>query len=229
MAKSFVITNRKKLDAFFRMGGKINDIGMVVGQLTGKPKYPKGHVGSRSRDRSRAGKHVTNIRAEEKNRRLEIRRAKRYLATLPKEARKSELTRLRAELKGRKLSSRGLGRKKAGATAVAKVAGVLASRGQYHLRALKRGQVLITASLDNMREVLLQRKVGSLTESLVGMGKGLKAEIRRSFRQTGHTDTGKLERNIQFQIFSVGGKAAVIKAAKEARALARANKKRRRR
>ncbi len=227
MAKSFVKTNRHKLDAFLRMGGKINDLGLIVGQLTGKPKYPKGHVGSKSRDRSRTGMGDKKD-PKEQQRRVQIRRAKAYLATLPKEARKSELKRLRAELKGQGLSSRTLGRKKAGATAVARVAGVLASREQYHLRALKRGQVLITSSVDKMRDSLLGR-AGSVAGALIAMGKGLKELIRASFRQTGHQDTGKLIRNTQFQIFSIGGKAAVAAAAKAARALARASRKRRRR
>lgn len=228
MAKSYVLTNRKKLDAFFRAGGKIDDIGMIVGQLSGKPKYPKGHVGSRSRDRTRTGMGAKKDPAEQQ-RMIQIRRAKKYLATLGKDARKSELKRLRGELKQQGLSSRTLGRKKAGATAVARVAGVLASREQYHLRALKLGQAAITANLDKMRLTLLGRGSGTMANSLVAMGKGLKEEIRRSFRATGHKDTGRLIRSTQYQIFSVGGKAAVRKAAKEARALARATKKKRRR
>jgi uncharacterized protein (DUF2267 family) len=228
MAKSYIKTNRRKLDAFIRMGGQINDLGLIVGQLTGKPKYPRGHVGSRSRDRSRKGQHSLDIKPEERQRRLQMRAAKRYLSTLPKEERKSELKRLRRQLKGLGLSTRGLGRKKAGPTAVAKVAGVLASRDQYHLKALKEGQVIITASLDTMRDTLLGHGAGNLAASLVSMGKGLKERIRSRFRATGHVDTGKLVRNIQYQIYSVGGKAAVEKAAKEARALLRANKKRRR-
>ncbi len=228
MALPYVKTNRKKLDAFLRDGKKINDMGLIVGQLTGKPKYPRGHVGSKSRDRDRAGKHSLGIKPEERQRRLQMQAAKRYLNTLPKEARKAELKRLRAQLKGIGLSTRGLGRKRAGPVAVAKVAGVLASREQYHLRALKRGQVLITSSLDRMRASLV-RRAGSVSGGLIAMGRGLKELIRASFRQTGHTDTGKLVRNIQYQIYSVGGKAAVIAAAKEARALARAAKKRKRR
>lgn len=228
MALPFIKTNRKELDAFFRKGKSINDIGMVVGIVTGKPKYPKGHVGSRSRDRTRSGMGAKKDFGEQQ-RLIQIRRAKKYLATLPKEARKSELKRLRGELKQIGLSSRTLGRKKAGATAVARVAGVLASRGQYHLMALKRGQVLIRANLDKMRKTLMGKSSGTMANSLIAMGKGLKAEIRRSFRQTGHSDTGKLIRNIQYQIFSIGGKAKVAKVAKEARALARASRKRKRR
>ena len=223
----FVKTNRHKLDAFMREGGKINDLALIAGQLTGKPKYPKGHVGSKSRDRNRTGMGDKKD-PREQQRLIQIRRAKKYLATLSKDARKVELKRLRAELKGQGLSSRTLGRKKAGATAVARVAGVLASREQYHLRALKRGQVLITASLDKMRDSLVNR-TGSVAGALTAMGRGLKELIRASFRQTGHQDTGRLIRNTQYEIFSVGGKAAVVKAAKEARALARASKKRRRR
>ena len=228
MALPYVLTNRKKLDAFLRKGNSINDIGMVVGQLSGKPKYPKGHVGSKSRDRTRTGMGEKKDPVEQQ-RLIQIRRAKKYLATLPKEARKSELRRLRGELKKQGLSSRTLGRKRAGATAVARVAGVLASSVQYHLRALKAGQVLITANLDKMRKILLGKSPGTMANSLIAMGKGLKEEIRRSFRATGHEDTGRLIRNTQYQIFSVGGKAAVRKAAKEARALARAARKRKRR
>jgi hypothetical protein len=228
MALPYIKTNRKKLDAFFRKGKSINDLGMVVGQLSGKPKYPKGHVGSKSRDRSRTGLGEKKD-PREQQRMIQIRRAKKYLSTLGKEARKSELKRLRAVLKKEGLSSRTLGRKKSGAVAVAKVAGVLASRNQYHLRALKAGQVLITAELDKMRKALLGKSSATMANSLIAMGKGLKEKIRASFEATGHEDTGRLIRNTQYQIYSVGGKAKVAARAKEARALARASKKRRRR
>lgn len=220
----YVVTNSKKLEAFLRDGKKINDLGMVVGQLTGKPKYPRGHVGRRSRDKSRAGKHDLGISPEEKSRRLQMQAAKRYLNSLPKEARKSEMKRLRAELKASHKTSRGLGRRKAGAVAVAKVAGVLASREQYHLRALRRGQVLITTSLDKMRNSLLKRG-GSVAGALTAMGRGLKELIRASFRQTGHDDSGRLVRNIQYEIYSKGGKSQVLRLAKEERARIRASKK----
>lgn len=224
MALPYIKTNRKLLDAFLRDGKNINDLGMVVGQLTGKPKYPKGHVGSKSRQKSRKGKHALDITPAEKSRRLQMQAAKRYLNSLPKEARKGEMKRLRAQLKAAHQTSRGLGRKKAGATAVAKVAGVLASREQYHLRALRRGQVLITANLDKMRDSLV-RRAGSVAGALTAMGRGLKELIRASFRQTGHQDTGRLLRNTQYQIFSKGGKARVLKLAKEERARIRASKR----
>ena len=51
--RKYVVTNRHKLDAFMRDGGKINDLSLLVGQVTGTPKYSKGHVGSKSRDRTR--------------------------------------------------------------------------------------------------------------------------------------------------------------------------------
>jgi hypothetical protein len=232
MAKSYVLTNSKKLDAFIRMGGKINDIGMVVGQLTGKPKYPKGHVGRKSRDRSRVP--VDRIHPKERARRARIRALTAQLKGMGKserkEARKQMVLMLKAEAKaqGEKAKFRGLGRLgRAPAVAVAKVAGVIASRrstGQYHLEGLKRGQVLITSSLDHMRKGLLQRADGDVAAALTAMGKGLKELIRAAFRQTGHQDTGKLLRNIQYQVFSKGGKAAVKAAEKEQRALFKASK-----
>lgn len=220
----YVVTNSKKLEAFLRDGKKINDLGMVVGQLTGKPKYKPGHVGSKSRQASRRGKHSLNISPEEKSRRLQMQAAKRYLNSLPKEARKGEMKRLRAELKASHKTSRGLGRRKAGAVAVAKVAGVLASREQYHLRAMRRGQVLITNNLDKMRDSLVKR-AGSVAGALTAMGRGLKELIRASFRQTGHQDTGRLVRNTQYEIYSKGGKSRVLALAKEERARIRASKR----
>ncbi len=227
----YVKTNSRKLEAFFRDGGKINDLGMVVGQLTGKPKYPPGHVGKKSRGggtgATRRG-HKLRSR-EELDRQQDIRGLRTQLAGLDERERGKATRLLRRALKADGISSRGL--VKAKATAVARVAGVLASREQYHLRALKRGQVLITASLDKMRDSLVKR-TGSVAGALTAMGRGLKELIRASFRQTGHQDTGRLIRNTQYEIFSRGGKAHVIAVAKEHRRLrreARKSKKRRRR
>jgi hypothetical protein len=232
MALPYIKTNSKKLDMFLRTGGKINDLSLIVGQLTGKPKYAKGHVGSKSRDRDRVA--VDRMSPKESARRARLRALTRQLKGMGKEerkvARKQMVAMLKAEAKGRgeKARFRGLGRMgRAPAVAVAKVAGVIASRrstGQYHLRALKRGQVLITTSLDHMHKGLLQRAGGDVARALTAMGKGLKELVRQSFRQTGHDDTGKLIRNIQYQIFSVGGKAAVKEAEKQAKALLKASK-----
>jgi hypothetical protein len=232
MALPYIKTNRKKLEAFLREGGKINDLSLIVGQLTGKPKYPKGHVGKRSRDRSRTP--VDRISQKERTRRARIRALSAQLKGMGKEerklARKQMVLMLKAEAKakGEKAKFRGLGRRgRAPAVAVAKVAGVIASRrstGQYHLEGLKRGQVLITSSLDHMRKGLLQRADGNVAAALTAMGRGLKELIRAAFRATGHEDTGKLVRNIQYQIFSIGGKAAVKEANKQAKALFKASK-----
>ncbi len=228
MAKSYVLTNRKKLDAFMRAGGQINDMGMTVGQLSGKPKYPRGHVGRRSRQRDRAGKHVSTIKPEEKDRRLQMRRARIYLNTLPKESRKAALKQLRAQLKGKGRSTAGLGRRRFGAVAVAKVAGIIASREQYHLRAMRYSESFIQHSLDGMRKSLLGYGK-SVAVELTDMGRGLKSFVRRSLRATNHKDTGRMLRNTLYEIYTKGGKARVLRAAKEERARIRAAKKARKR
>ena len=232
MAKPYVLTNRHKLDAFIRAGGKLGDLGMVVGQVSGKPKYPKGHVGRRSRDRKRVA--VDHLTPKETARRARLRALSAQLKGMGKEerkvARKQMVAMLKAEAKGRgeKANFRGLGRRgRAPAVAVARVAGVIASRrttGQYHLRALKRGQVVITAALDHMHKGLLQRTGGNVTDAIIGMGKGLKQLIRQSFKQTGHDDTGRLVRNIQYHVFTKNGKARVLEVEKAAKALAKASK-----
>lgn len=225
--KDYVLTNRKKLDEFMRRGGQVNDLGMVVGQLTGKPKYPRGHVGKRSRDKSRAGQHKLDITPEERSRRLQMQAAKRYLNSLPKEARKSEMKRLRAELRAAHKTSRGLGRRKAGATAVAKVAGVLASREQYHVRAMRQSESFIRSSLDLTRKALLGYG-GTVADSVSRMGRGLQMGIRRSFVATGHRDTGRLLHHTEYEVFTKSGKARVLKLQREERARIRAAKKGRR-
>jgi hypothetical protein len=230
MAKSFVITNRRRLDAFLKAGGDINDVVLRVGQLSGKPKYAKGHVGSRSRGPRRA---VTRKITEfEKARRQKIRAARAYLQSIDNPAtRKFETKRIRAQIRaeakrlGTRISTKGLGRKVTAGTPVARVAGVLASTSGYHIFAIqgRRGQVM--RELDAVRAGLLGR--GSVTRALKAMGKNLKAAVRQRFAATRHTDTGRLLRNIQFEIVDQATKKREQAAERARRARARAAKRKR--
>jgi hypothetical protein len=231
MARSYVRTNRRRLDAFFKEGRKIDDLVLRVGQLTGKPKYPRGHVGSRSRGPKR--EPTARIDRLEAQRRKLIRAGRKRLQGIKDpQARKLETKRLRglirqfADEQGIKMSTRGLGRKITAGTPVARVAGVLASRSGYHIFAIqaRRGQVV--RELDSIRDALLGR--GFVTSSLKRMGKNSKEAVRQRFRATRHTDTGRLMRNIQYEIVDQATKKRRQAEARAARAAARAAKKARR-
>lgn len=222
MAKSHVITNRRKLDAFLRRGGKIGDIGLRVGQLSGKPKYPKGHVGSKSRVKGRTG-FGRKIDRKELERRVLIRQGRKYLAGLDKDARKLELKRLRASLKKEGLSSRSLGRKRSIRAPVARVAGVLAAESGYHVRAMIARRPALIRELDQMRSALLGR--GNVTSALKLIGRNAKEAVRHSFRSTGHVDTGRLLRNTQYELIDKPGLARAKAQAKAERAARRRAKR----
>jgi len=225
MKKSYVITERSKLDAFLRRCGRVDDMGMIVGQLSGKPKYPRGHVGRRSRE---PGRRPTNtIKRAELDRRAQIRAARKTLEGLDASSRRATIKELRAAFKMSGQSSRGLGRRRSAATPVARVAGVLAAQDQYHLRAIDRRRVAMQKELDAVMAAMLGRG-GSITDRIITVGRNSVAAIRRSFAATGHVDTGRLLRNINYEFFSVSGKAAVKRAEKAARDLRRAAKKGRR-
>jgi len=231
MAKSHVITNRRRLNAFLKAGGDINNVVLRVGQLSGKPKYPKGHVGSLSRGARRAtARKITPFEAE---RRQKIRAARAYLQSIDNPAqRKAETKRIRAEIRaeakrlGTKISTRGLARKVTAGTAVARVAGVLASQSGYHIFAIqgRRGQV--RRELDEIRQALHGR--GSVSRALKRMGKNAKVAVRQRFAATRHTDTGRLMRNIQYELVDQATMKRERAKAKAERAEARAAKKGRR-
>lgn len=229
--RSHVVTNRRKLDAFLARGGKLEDLVLSVGQLSGKPKYPKGHVGRRSRDKSReATRKISPFEAE---RRRKIRAARAYLQSISDPAaRKAETKRIRAEIKaeakrlGTRISTKGLGRKVTAGTAVARVAGVLASESGYHIFAMKERRGQVTRELDDLRAALLGR--GSVSRALQRMGKNAKAAVRQRFVATRHVDTGRVLRNIQYQIIDRPTMLRNRARAKAERAAARAAKKGRR-
>jgi hypothetical protein len=222
-----VITNRRKLDDFFRRGGQIEDVGLLVGQITGKPKYPKGHVGSKSRQKGR--NPTRRIKRAELDRRALVRAASRQLEGLDKETRKATRKQLVAWFKKEQIRYRGLGRKSQARTPVARVAGVIASdksTGQYHERAMAMRRAVMKFELETIQLALFGQ--GNIAEAVIRIGKNSKRAIRQAFKATGHSDTGRLFRNIQYEYISKSAKERIQKAEKEARALARANRKARR-
>lgn len=233
---SYVITNRKKLDAFLREGGKLDDISLLVGQVSGKAKYPVGHVGSKSREKNRIPSRKIDQGTLERI--AAIRRSTRFLdAKNPTEAqlknadkyaKKTYRAQIRANrkqmisnLKDIGFSARGLGRKGRVATAVAKVAGVIAAdkaTGQYHKRAITNLDSWFNRHKIRILNTMLAGS--SPTEFIKHAGEVYKQAIRQAFSATGHTDTGRLYRNIQYQLYSASGKEKVKAREKEARKLA---------
>jgi hypothetical protein len=212
----FVVTDRRRLDEFMRRGGRIDDLAMVVGQISGKPKYPKGHVGRRSRDGSTGRRRISE---KELARRQVIRGMRRQLEGLDRETKKASMRQMRAALKKGGMSSRGLGRKSAPATPVARVAGVLASEDSYHVKAVEARRATFRAELDKLHGTLFGR--GNAAAILSQIGQGYRDSIRQSFAASGHMDTGRLHRHIQYQIFSRSGKRRARDIARQLRALAK--------
>jgi hypothetical protein len=225
MAKSFVVTNRKRLDEYFRNGGTIEGLVLQVGQLSGKPKYKAGHVGAKSRDRNRNVRR--RIKPEELARRSVIRALRRQLADLPKEQRKEAAKDIRRALREKGVSSKGLTRKRQVRTAVAKVAGVLAADDKYHGRAVVQHIPLSRKMLDEINDAMKGRG-GSMTNALKRLGKSLRDAVRGNLSKMQHVDTGKLLRNTQFQLVNRAEKERVdaeLKAIREQRKAAKRAKK----
>ncbi len=211
MAKSFVITNRKKLDAFLLAGGKLEDVEIRVGQLTGKPKYPKGHVGSRSRQ-NRGATPKRRISRRELDRRSFVRAGRKQLEGLDKDARKAQLRSLRSMFKRAGLSSRTLGRRSPGRTPVARVAGVLHAGSAYHVNAIVEYRPLFKAEVEEINRVMHRgRPISRLVQ---GIGRNSMRAIKASARAAGHFDTGKLIRNTRFELRSMSGFAEFKRQAK---------------
>lgn len=231
MARSFVLTNRRKLDEFLRRGNSLDDIGMLIGQTTGKPKYPPGHVGSKSRQKDRVPSR--KIKRQELERRMFVRMASKQLEGLSKDAKKQARKRWKdwfeAEEKrrGRGRGSfrfRGVGRKKRQAVAVARVAGVIASdrsTGQYHERVLGGKKAVINPA--EIYNAMFTQNI-TIGKAITNWAKQKKAELRKSFLATGHSDTGRLLRNINYIIWTVGGKKKALQRDKELRDLAKAQR-----
>lgn len=239
MAKPYVITNRRRLDQFFRDGNKIDNVGMIVGQVTGKPKYPVGHVGRRSRGPK--NKNPTRkIRRQELERRAWVRVATKQLQQLSgdeqKKTRKEWIKWFKAEEKRRghgrgSFRARGINRRRRQAVAVARVAGVLASdrvTGQYHERAILAHRAHFKLDMEKVRNTLFSE--ADPVTAIKEYGKSVKKTIRQYYLATGHSDTGRVFRNIQYLVFSRSGKAEVEafnKKAKADAARARAARKKR--
>jgi hypothetical protein len=233
-SKSHVITNREKLDRFFKFGGKLNDVVVSVGILTGKTKYPRGHVGRKSREKRRDDPSRRRVRTTPLQ--LRIRGMRRHIRGIESTAiRKLEIKRLRAQLKTEKLSSKGLGRRRAGPVAVARVAGVMGAFSRYHSRGIesmgfragekRRGRVVI--EIQKVGEAVVGAR--DHTTALKNLGRNAKAAIRQNLVSARHVDTGKLLRNTQYQIVSQAEKRRITAQEKLQRKRARAMKKRRRR
>ena len=207
-SRFYVLTNRKNLDAFTRAGGKLDDLVMGVGILSGKPKYPPGHVGARSRDAKRE-RYRRAIGPGELQRRQMVRIYRRQVSQIKdKSLRKQRIKELRRAFKEQGLSSRGLARAVTRGTAVARVAGVLQGttgaglRSPYHVRAMKARGAATEHELEQVAQAMIRR--GNFTRELKQFGQNNKNAVRQSFQATGHGDTGKLFRNIQYQIASKG-------------------------
>lgn len=230
---SYVLTNRKKLDAFLAQGDRIEDLGMMIGQVTGKPKYPAGHVGKRSREKNRPDTRRL-IKRQELERRAWVRLASKQLEGLDKEQKKAKrkewIQWFKAAEKGLgrgrgSFRARGIGRKRKQRVAVARVAGVIASdrsTGQYHEKVMGVAQK-VKINPDQMRAAALAEGK-TVAQVIIEFAKRKKKELRASFKTTGHEDTGRLRRNIQYMVWTVGGKKAVLQREKRLKSAAKLKK-----
>jgi hypothetical protein len=230
VSRFYVLTNRRKLDAFLAAGNKLDDLAVSVGILSGKPKYPPGHVGRRSREK-RTGWHH-KIDQEELTRRAYIRQGRAQLSTIKDPIfKKQKLKELRAQLKEHHLSSRGLARAVTAGTAVARVAGVIQGRtgagmhSSYHQEAKRQHKVKADVDLQNVMRAMLRGQPPA--PHLQKFGRGYRDAIRAALAATRHTDTGKLYRNTQYEITSKSQAAAWKAKQKADRAARRAAKGRR--
>ncbi len=234
-AKSYVVTSRKRLDAFLTAGDNLSRIELRVGQITGKPRYPKGWVGRKSRIRGGpAAYRKKNVSPQEMRRKAMIRDMRRQMMGMDEDHRKEAIKAIRAQFKEDKISSRGLVRKSGGGSAelgekegtqVAKVAGVLHAGSSYHLKALN---VFNETELPKRTEEMGRAMHRGLpvTEMVRGIGKEARDRVKLQISREGHVDSGRLLKTTQYQLADTLGKqiAAQERAAKRA-----ARKPRRRR
>lgn len=223
MARSGVVTNRKRLDAFLRAGRKIERLVLRVGQLSGQPKYPKGHVGAKSRG-PRGGLPSRRIKGAELRRRAQVRGARRQLEGLDKGTRKATLGVLKAAFKQRGIKAPTLGRRSAARVAVAKVAGVLHAGSQFHVGPLRARESIRLRENRAIVAAMLRGGAG-VPRMMQAQGRNAKAAVRRAIKRARHEDTGRLLRNTQFEIID---RSAAPTSKKEYRAAKRRRQTKRR-
>jgi len=201
-AKSYVITSRKRLDEYLKKGESLNNVELRVGILSGKPRYPKGHRG-RAADRADADR-TFRVKPEELERRAAMRELRKSLRGLDPKTRKQALKEIRAAFKAKKISTKGLAtRRSKKGTAVAKVAGVLHSRTQYHVLALDERRVVLRRELEDVNRAILRQ--GDPYREIRQIGQNTKAAVRASMARAGHVDSGRLLRTTQFEIINRQG------------------------
>jgi hypothetical protein len=218
--KSYVITDRKKLDAFLKAGGAIEDLELRVGILEGRTRYAPRHVGRKSRLRRR-GK--APLEASELARRRGIRELRSSLevigSTKGGKARRALEKEIRAAFRAQGVSTKGL-RKSTRGTAVARVAGVLQAGTPYHVIALNARRGKLRKELDAVLDII---KAGKIPRGkLAGIGKKSQEAIRRGMLKAGHVDTGKLRETTKFEIINTKERIRVQQAARAERAARRA-------
>ena len=225
-AKSYVVTSRKRLDAYLAQGSALNQIELRVGQLTGKPRYPKGWVGRKSRE-WKAQADTRRVDPAELSRRGLVRAARAQLAGMDPASRRAAEKGLRAAFKSHGLSSKGLRRSGAGqGTRVALVAGVMNAGSVYHAQGVA----------DHLPE--LQREaeaigvaihLGQSPQPIIrGIGQGARDSVRRRLVASGHVDTGRMLLTTQFELIDRVGRRTFQSAQKAERAARRAARRGRR-
>lgn len=201
-AKSYVITSRKRLDAYLKQADSLNNVELRAGILSGKPRYPKGHRGSAA-DRA-DNERSFRMNPAELRRRAAIRDLRKQLKGLDKATRKQAVKEIRQAFRDQKISSKGLTtRRSRKGTQVAKVAGVLHARTQYHVLALDRRRVTLRRELEEMNRQLLDGvdPIGMIRK----IGKASRDAIRASMAKAGHVDTGRLRKTTQFEVIDRQG------------------------
>lgn len=219
-ARSYVVTSRKRLDQFLRDGERLNRIELRVGILSGKPRYPKGWVGKKSREH---GEPTRRIDPSELQRRAAIRSLRKQISKLDPKTRKQAIKEIRQAFRDRKISTKGLARKRSSkGTAVAKVAGVLHAGTAYHVTALNLRRPELARELEDVMKALHMSQ--SPAPIIRGIGKDSRDAVRRQLIKEGHVDSRRLLRTTQFEIVDRKGKIYHQRVAKARRKAARRRK-----
>ncbi len=222
-AKSYVKTSRKRLDEFLDDGKKLNRLIIRVGILSGKPRYPAGWAGSKSRDRNRQARR--HIDQRELNRRATVRALRKNLEETQQKfgkhgakIRRAMEKEIRAEFRARGVSSKGLRKGvKSRGTAVAKVAGVLHAGSAYHVTALESRRSGV--ALEVQRIIELIHRGQSAAPIIRGIGQKGRDAVRRNLSAEGHVDSRRLYRTTQFEVIDSPGEREFKAAARLERRL----------
>ena len=226
-AKSYVVTSRKRLDAFLAAGAALNRVELRVGQISGKPRYPKGWVGRKSRIKGAEASYRKKLMSpQELQRKSTIRDLRRQMIGMDEDHRKEAIKAIRASMKAEKISSRGLVRKSGGGSAelgekegtqVAKVAGVLHAGSSYHEKAILEYN---TGELAARTEAISTAMHAGqpIAGMIISIGQGARDRVKQQISREGHVDSGRLLKTTQFILTDRMGKylAAKERAAKRA-------------